>query len=50
MRGGVVDGKGERSGWADGDDSRAEFDTDGYVVVRGEAAFAEADGELKRCQ
>lgn len=30
---------------ADGDDARAELDADGHVVVRGEAAFAEADRE-----
>ena len=42
----VVDGEGERGGRTNGDDSRAEFDADGHVVVGGEAAFAEADGEL----
>jgi hypothetical protein len=42
--GGVVDTELE-GGWrSDGDYSRAEFDTDGYIVVGGEAAFAEADG------
>lgn len=30
---------------ADGHDARAEFNADCDVVVRGEAAFAEADGE-----
>ena len=29
-----------------GDDSRAKFDADCDIVVRGEAAFAEANGEL----
>lgn len=43
----VVDVEGLRGGGSDGDDSRAEFYADGYVVVRGEAAFAEADGQLK---
>ena len=42
----VVDVEGERGGRTDGDYTRAEFDADGYVVVWGEAAFAEADGEL----
>ena len=42
----VVDVEGERGGRADGDYTRAEFDADGHVVVWGEAAFAEADGEL----
>lgn len=30
---------------ANGHDARAEFNADCDVVVRGEAAFAEADGE-----
>lgn len=38
-------GRGDVVGRADGDDSRAEFDADCYVVVGGEAAFAEADDE-----
>lgn len=45
-RGGGVGGGGVRGrggGGADGDDARAEFHADGYVVVGGEAAFAEAD-------
>lgn len=32
-------------GRADGDNARAEFDADGYVVVGGEASLTEADGE-----
>ena len=44
---GVVYAEGEGSGRADGDDARAEFDADGDIVVWGEAAFAEADGELR---
>lgn len=41
---GVVDAQFEGGGWADGHDARAKFYADGYVVVGGEAAFAEADG------
>lgn len=34
-------------GWGtDRNDARAEFDSDRDIVVRREAAFAEADGEL----
>lgn len=32
-------------GWPDGDDSGAELDADGHVVVGHEAALAEADGQ-----
>lgn len=38
-------GRGDVVGRADGDDAGAEFDADCYVVVGGEAAFAEADDE-----
>lgn len=38
-------GLGEGIRGPDGHDSRAEFDADGYVVVGGEATFAEADRE-----
>jgi hypothetical protein len=43
FRRGVVDGEGEGGGRADGDNARAEFDADCYVVVGREAAFAQAD-------
>ena len=38
-------GRGDVVGRPDGDDAGAEFDADCYVVVGGEAAFAEADDE-----
>lgn len=38
-------GRGDVVRRADGDDAGAEFDADCYVVVGGEAAFAEADDE-----
>lgn len=39
-------GRGREGVWGtDGDDAGAELDADCHVVVRGEAAFAEADGE-----
>ena len=41
---GVVDVVFEAGGGSHGDDSRAELDADGYVVVGDEAAFAESDG------
>lgn len=43
---GIVDAEGVGGGWADGDDARPKFDADGDIVVRGEAAFAQADCEL----
>lgn len=46
-RGQGRDGAGGRVRRADGDDAGAEFDADCDVVVRGEAAFAEADGETR---
>ena len=43
---GVVDGEGERCGGPDGDNARAELDANGDIVVGGEPAFTEANGEL----
>ena len=43
----IVDIEGEGGGRADRDNAGAEFDANCYIVVRGEAAFAEADRELQ---
>lgn len=45
-RGGVIDVVFETRRRTNGDDSGAEFDADGYVVVGNEATFAEANRQL----
>lgn len=43
---GVVDSEIERCGGPDGDNARAELDTNGDIVVGRESAFTKANGEL----